>query len=148
LESAVAAPAQSFGGQLVHEDIPAIAGAYAFHICMNHPFVDGNKRAGTAAMIAFLTDNAWRFDATADEAEPVILSLAAGKLDKTNFTEWLRKYAREKQVLDLREFFGQLSYMDISEFLEASLAHDNPNQSQKERFDTIMEAASVPSALN
>ena len=99
-------------------------------------------------MIAFLTDNAWRFDATADEAEPVILSLAAGKLDKTNFTEWLRKYAREKQVLDLREFFGQLSYMDISEFLEASLAHDNPNQSQKERFDTIMEAASVPSALN
>jgi death on curing protein len=148
LESAVATPAQSFGGQLVHEDIPAIAGAYAFHICMNHPFVDGNKRAGTAAMIAFLTDNGWRFDATADEAEPAILGLAAGNLDKTNFTKWLRKFAREKQKLDLREFFRQLSYIDIAEFFEASVAHDNPEQSRKERFDTIMEAAMAIPAIN
>ena len=48
LESAVATPEQQFAGRYLHEDIPAMAAAYAFHICMNHPFVDGNKRAGTA----------------------------------------------------------------------------------------------------
>lgn len=52
LESAVGMPAQQFGGQYLHEDIPAMAAAYALHICMNHPFIDGNKRAATAAMIA------------------------------------------------------------------------------------------------
>jgi len=59
-----------------------MAAAYAFHICKNHPFVDGNKRAATAAMIAFLSDNGWSFDATADEAEPAILQLAVGSMDK------------------------------------------------------------------
>ena len=95
LESAVATPAQQFGGQYLHEDIPAMAAAYAFHICMNHPFADGNKRAATAAMIAFLSDNGWSFDATADEAEPVILQLAAGAMDKPTFTDWAKKHMRE-----------------------------------------------------
>jgi death-on-curing protein len=54
LESAVAMPSQQFSGQYLHEDIPAMAAAYAFHISGNHPFVDGNKRAAIAAMIAFL----------------------------------------------------------------------------------------------
>ena len=96
LESAVATPAQQFGGQYLHEDIPAMAAGYAFHICQNHPFMDGNKRAGTAAMIAFLSDNGWSFDAAADEAEPVILQLAAGNLEKAEFTDWVRKHVREE----------------------------------------------------
>ena len=148
LESAIAAPAQSFGGHLLHEDIPAIAGAYSFHICMNHPFVDGNKRAATAAMIAFLSDNGRRFDATTDEAEPIILGLASGTVDKQDFTDWLRKHAHEKPRLDLREFFAKLSYQDIAGFLDASLVHDRPEQSQKERFDTIVEAARAIPAIN
>src|SRR5450432_3816565 len=136
LESAIATPAQQFGGQYLHEDIPAMAAAYAFHICMNHPFIDGNKRAGTAAMIAFLSDNGWNFDATADEAEPVILQLAAGSLDKPEFTDWARKHMHEKPNLELREFFAKLKYQTIAECLEAGLVHDNPNLAQKERFDT------------
>jgi len=81
-----------------------MAAAYAFHICMNHPFIDGNKRAGTAAMIAFLSDNGWSFDATPDEAEPVILQLAAGHLDKAAFTEWVRKHTRENPKMELTWF--------------------------------------------
>jgi death-on-curing protein len=95
LESAIGMPAQQFGGQYLHEDVPAMAAAYAFHICMNHPFIDGNKRAATAAMIAFLSDNGWSFDVTADEAELVILQLAAGQLDKPAFTDWARKHMHE-----------------------------------------------------
>ena len=95
LESAVATPAQQFAGEFLHKDITSMAAAYAFHICMNHPFIDGNKRAGTAAMIAFLSDNGWSFNATADEAVPMILEMAAGKVDKTAFTEWAMKHMQK-----------------------------------------------------
>ena len=98
LESAIATPAQQFSGQYLHEDIPAMAASYAFHICMNHPFVDGNKRAGAAAMIAFLSDNGWSFDAATDEAETMILQLAAGALDKAAFTAWVRKHVHQQQI--------------------------------------------------
>jgi death on curing protein len=96
LESAVAAPAQSFAGELRHVDVAAIASAYLFHICSNHPFVDGNKRAATAAMLAFLSDNGWRLNATADETEPIVLQVASGSLDKQSLTDWVRKHISEK----------------------------------------------------
>jgi len=117
LESAVAVPAQQFEGQYLHEDIPSMAAAYAFHICKNHPFVDGNKRAATAAMIAFLSDNGWSFDATADEAEPVVIQLAAGLLDKPAFTDWTRKHMHEKPKMELREFFARIDPRAFTERL-------------------------------
>ncbi len=46
LESAVAQPQASFGGQYAHDGLFATAAAYLFHIVSNHPFIDGNKRAG------------------------------------------------------------------------------------------------------
>ena len=92
LESAIATPSQQFGGQPLHEDIRSIAAAYAFHICNNHPFIDGNKRAGVAAMIAFLSDNGWKFEVADGEAWPVILQLADGKLSKPEFTQWARRF--------------------------------------------------------
>lgn len=60
LESAVAMPAATFGGAFVHEDLFAMAAAYAFHIAENQPFVDGNKRAGLYAALAFLRMNGYR----------------------------------------------------------------------------------------
>jgi death-on-curing protein len=113
LDAAVAMPRQQFGGDFLHPNIPAMAAAYAFHICKNHPFVDGNKRAATAAMIAFLSDNGWAFEATADEAEPVILQLAAGAIDKPAFTDWASTHMREKPRMELREFFARLRPEDL-----------------------------------
>ncbi|MGA2770780.1 MAG: type II toxin-antitoxin system death-on-curing family toxin [Bryobacteraceae bacterium] len=57
LESAVATPQATFGGEVLHTSIPAMAAAYLFHLCQNHPFVDGNKRVGANAAIAFLLMN-------------------------------------------------------------------------------------------
>lgn len=148
LESAIAMPAQQFGGQYLHQDIPAMAAAYAFHISKNHPFVDGNKRAATAAMIAFLSDNGWSFDATGDEAEPAILGLAADSLDKPAFTDWARKHMHEKPKMELREFFSRLNYRSIADILQAGLMHDNLDFTHKERFDTMMEAAAAIPAIN
>ena len=55
LESAVAQPQAGFSSEFLHASIPAMAAAYLFHICRNHPFVDGNKRVAASAAITFLT---------------------------------------------------------------------------------------------
>jgi death-on-curing protein len=148
LESSIATPSQQFGGKFLHEDIPAMAAAYGFHICKNHAFVDGNKRAATAAMIAFLSDNGWSFDASADTAEPVILQLAAGSLEKSEFTDWARKQMHEKPRMEMRDFFSKLTYQTIAECLDAGLVHDNLHLAHQERFDTIMEAAKAIPAIH
>jgi death-on-curing protein len=58
----------------------------------NHAFVDGNKRIGHAVMETFLILNGYEILASADEQEEVILRLAAGELDRTGFTDWLRAH--------------------------------------------------------
>lgn len=47
LESAIAQPRQTFGGQDLYPDLPAKAAALGFSLIANHPFIDGNKRVGT-----------------------------------------------------------------------------------------------------
>ena len=59
LESAIATPQTTFGGEFLHRSIPAMAAGYLFHLCQNHPFVDGNKRVGANAAITFLLMNGW-----------------------------------------------------------------------------------------
>jgi death-on-curing protein len=54
LSSAVYMPQSSFGGNYLHKTIPAMAAAYAFHICENHAFLDGNKRVALASSLVFL----------------------------------------------------------------------------------------------
>ena len=57
LESALGVPQATFGGEHLHPTIAAMAAAYLFHIAQNHPFLDGNKRAGANAAITFLVLN-------------------------------------------------------------------------------------------
>lgn len=56
---------------------------------MNHPFADGNKRLGHAAMAVFLDLNGYEIKASVDEQEQVILRLAAGESERDEFTNWL-----------------------------------------------------------
>jgi death-on-curing protein len=53
LSSAIYMPQSSFDGEYLHKTIPAMAAAYAFHICQNHPFIDGNKRVALASSLVF-----------------------------------------------------------------------------------------------
>ncbi len=57
LLSALAMPQASFGGEFLHRDIFEAAAAYAFHICNNRPFVDGNKRTALTCGLVFLELN-------------------------------------------------------------------------------------------
>jgi death-on-curing protein len=57
LSSALAMPRASFEGKYLHKDLYEQAAAYAFHVCQNHPFVDGNKRTALATALVFLSLN-------------------------------------------------------------------------------------------
>jgi death-on-curing protein len=90
LESAVAQPRASFGGEDLYPGVIEKAAALGFSLVMGHPFLDGNKRAGHAAMETFLVLNGYELSATVDEQERVILRLAAGDLSRDEFVEWIR----------------------------------------------------------
>lgn len=90
LQAAVAQPRVTFSGQELYPSILEKAAALGFSLVMNHPFIDGNKRVGHAAMEVFLYLNGYEIDATVDEQEAIILSLAAGELKRTQFVEWVR----------------------------------------------------------
>jgi len=87
LESAVATPQATFGGELLHTSIPAMAAAYLFHLCQNHAFIDGNKRVGANAAVTFLLMNDWEPSFNEEELVEVVLSVASGDLGKAQLTE-------------------------------------------------------------
>ena len=92
LESAVAAPQATWGGDAILDDPHEIAAAYLFYLCRNHPFVDGNKRVALAACLSFLDLNGlWQVEALAVDAwEALTLDVAASKLDRDRTTRRLR----------------------------------------------------------
>lgn len=94
LESAVAMPQASFGGERLHSDIFRMAAAYLFHITQNHPFFDGNKRTGAVAAIVFLTLNDVELTADEEGLEAITLAVAKGKAGKDEVAEFFRKIAR------------------------------------------------------
>ena len=93
LESAVAMPQQSFGGQFVHEDLFAMAAAYAFHVAQNQPFVDGNKRTGLAAALVFLDLNGTFVVDPEGKLYQALIDIAEHRLDKVGLAELLRSLA-------------------------------------------------------
>jgi death-on-curing protein len=88
-ESALAQPQMSFGGTELYPSLAEKAAALGFSLVMNHPFVDGNKRIGHAAMEVFLVMNGFELTVDVDDSESVILRLAAGELDRVRFTDWV-----------------------------------------------------------
>ena len=94
LESALAQPRQSFGGADLYPSLIEKAVALGFSLIANHPFVDGNKRVGHAAMEIFLVLNGQEIDANVDEQERVVLAVAAGEMTREQLTDWLREHVR------------------------------------------------------
>ena len=94
VESAVAQPQMTFGGDELYPTIESKATALCFSLVMNHPFVDGNKRIGHAAMETFLVMNGFEIDANVDDAEKIILTLAAGELSRDELLQWVASHTR------------------------------------------------------
>lgn len=91
LASAIAQPRAAFAGEFLHEDLFAMASAYLFHIVMNHPFIDGNKRTGFVAALAFLELNGLVLEeAPGESLYEITLAVAEGRLDKGGLVEAMR----------------------------------------------------------
>ncbi len=89
LESALARPQNLFA--YGESDVAALAGAYAFGIARNHPFVDGNKRTAFVACELFLAANGYELLASDEECLAMMLSLAASEIGEAEFAAWLRE---------------------------------------------------------
>jgi death-on-curing protein len=95
LESALAQPQVTFGGELLQTTIYEQAAAYLYHIGMNHPFIDGNKRTAFAAMDTFLRLNGYSLNLTDEQAYTLVMQVAQGRMSKVEVSTYL-----EQSVVD------------------------------------------------
>ena len=88
LDSALARPQNlhAYG----ERDVFALAAAYAFGLVRNHPYLDGNKRAGLMAALVFLGINEVQVKLASAEAALKTIALAAGDIDEMAYAAWLR----------------------------------------------------------
>jgi death-on-curing protein len=100
LASALAQPEASFDNKFLHATLEEMAAAYLYHIVKNHPFVDGNKRTGTATALVFLDLNGVELDSKElDELidgktllENLVIKVAEGGADKADLTKFFQRH--------------------------------------------------------
>ncbi|MDR1218895.1 MAG: type II toxin-antitoxin system death-on-curing family toxin [Treponema sp.] len=96
LSSAIYIPQSGFGGEYFHKTIPAMAAAYAFHICQNHLFIDGNKRVALTSSLVFLDINGYTFNCKEEMVYEKIMNVAKGELNKEGLIKYYEKYSKKK----------------------------------------------------
>lgn len=96
LESAVAQPRMTYGERDLYPTLIEKAGTLCFSLIQNHPFVDGNKRLGHAAMEVFLILNGHEIRASVDEQETLMLGVASGGVSRDSLVEWLTDHIFER----------------------------------------------------
>lgn len=92
LESAIYAPFQTFAGDELYPTTIEKAARLGYGLVKNHPFIDGNKRVGTHAMLVFLELN--NFFAEYDDKDliEIIFRIADNSLDYSDLLRWLKKH--------------------------------------------------------
>ena len=99
LRSAVAQPRMTFGGEDLYIALEEKAAALCFSLIQNHPFIDGNKRLGHAALETFLSLNGYEISASDEEAERLVLSVASGNSTRQDLVKWVKDHI-QRQLLD------------------------------------------------
>jgi death-on-curing protein len=94
LQPAMGSVEATFGGAFLHETIFAMAAAYLYGICRNHPFIDGNKRTAVGAALTFLEMNGVEVDADEDAFYDLVIRVAEGRVSKASVTVFLEDHAR------------------------------------------------------
>lgn len=95
LDSAISQPQATFGGELLHPTIHEQAAAYLYHLAMNHPFVDGNKRTAFAAMDTFLRLNNYSLNLSQEDAYTLVMEVAQGEMTKEELSTFLQEYIEQ-----------------------------------------------------
>lgn len=92
LESAINTPLQTFAGQELYPTVLEKAARLGYGLIHNHPFLDGNKRIGTHAMLVFLDINNIALSYADDDLIAAILRIASGDMDESELLEWLKSH--------------------------------------------------------
>jgi len=79
-----------------------MAAAYLFHITQNHPFIDGNKRAGANAAITFLLLNNFEPTFYEDALVNLVLGVAQGQISKDGVIRFFDENCRPLSPDSLR----------------------------------------------
>ena len=95
LESAIEQPRATFDGAFLHGFPFEMAAAYLFHIVMNHPFVDGNKRTGTVAALVFLDWNGIVIEGHPGEISDLTIAVASGLASKGELADFFERHSRK-----------------------------------------------------
>ena|SRR5579864_6827641 len=98
LESALHQSRQTFGGEDLYPSLHEKASALGYALIMNHPFVDGNKRIGLAAIEFFLELNGFSLAADEDDEADTILNVAKGDLSRNELAQWIEKHLVPYQI--------------------------------------------------
>ncbi len=93
LESALAQPKMTIGRKFVHRKLFEKAAAYGYHVCRNHPFIDGNKRVAFILMDIFLQKNGWEIVAREEEAYSAMMDLASGKFTRRQLASLIKEHS-------------------------------------------------------
>jgi len=94
LSSALAMPQASFAGKFLHATVNEMAAAYLFHLTQDHPFVDGNKRIGLAAALAFLGLNDLELRSDDDDVFDLVMGVAQGLRSKAEIAVFFQQRCR------------------------------------------------------
>jgi death-on-curing protein len=97
LSSALAMPSTSFEGRYLHKDLFDQAAAYAFHICQNHPFIDGNKRTALASALVFLSLNGIELNDPNEALYELMMNVSAKETGKAEIAAEFRRLYAQKQ---------------------------------------------------
>jgi len=89
LDSALAQPQATFGGELLHPTIGEQAAAYLYHLAMNHPFIDGNKRTAFAVMDTFITLNGYSLNLSEEQAYNLVIQVVQRQISKEELSAFM-----------------------------------------------------------
>ena len=91
LTSAIAMPKSKIQKTFLHPSIYDQAAAYLFHICRNHPFLDGNRRTATISALVFFENNTVSLEFDEHEFENLVVETAIGNVNKTDLSFFLQQ---------------------------------------------------------
>ncbi len=98
LGSAIAQPQATFSSGFLRPSIPAMAAAYLFHICRNHPLVDGHQRVAGNAVITFLLMNDWEPTFAQDALVDTVLAVASSSMTKEDLVRFFETCAVPRSI--------------------------------------------------
>ena len=91
IDSAIARPYQTFGGEDLYSTVFEKAAAIIESIIINHPFVDGNKRTGYLAMLAMLHEGNIVITASNNHIYSFVIGISTGEIKFEQIIEWLKQ---------------------------------------------------------